>query len=801
MFPTLLAALLLAGLPVAGAGAQRGDDWPTWAHQLGGEFRTAAYESGEWVYRNGIMQAMGPNVDGLYREDYFASIVTGPEGPPPDLRGDVYRHLTYGAFGFDRSTHNGDYELPQDRETWPDFTADLAVLAAQVDDDELFLRFRFTSMPRADAQVATLTFATEGSTPASTPWPNGAGVTSPWATALTLWGTAGQIDSAGGTTSLDGAGGAIRADVDERLWEVRVPLAALPAGPWQLTGGAGLADPDDPTTYWDVPAGRSTADAPGSGANDTSDANVWSLLFAETDDWQHDERHQSDLLAGGDVAGATATLDPQLLRAGTDAAEPARTGRLSRFHVSDADLGDGIARGGGEVPPNPLFVPPPGVDLRDPGVSYTYRNDLQPSFLYVPERCADGGCPMIVWLHGLNNFPFEPFGLFLGIEDLLEERGYILASLLGRGDVSYDGVGELDVLEAVADVGDTYDVDPRRTHVMGLSMGSGGAHKMAARYPDRFATISGFTLSAARELLPNLRHVPHLISHGQEDFFDPGGAQTAPTHDDLSALGYDTVYYDWFEKTHESATFYDIGGPLFDRLDAAVAPTAPAEITFVRPVETQTDMELGLRRDTAYWLRDIVPEDPTATGRVDARSHALPGPLLDPANAERTSVQDAGLDLRSGRGAHVLNRTTPAFTEAGPAANRLTLTTTDLATVTVDTERAGLVLDGLVVDTAGDATRLRFDGADGSETATLDGTATEVEHADGTATVAVPDGDHRVVFAAATSSTAAPSAAPDGDAEQAASDRPLAATGGGSVVLGLALLAGAAGVTNRRRRS
>ncbi len=787
MTATICAGLALGAFPAVGASAAPGDAWPSWSHELGGEFRTAAYESGEWVYRNGIGQAMGPNVDGLYREDYFASIATGPEGPPPDLRGDVYRHVTYGAFGFDRSTHNGDYELPQDRETWPDFTADLAVLAAQVDDDELFLRLRFTSMPRPDAQIATVTFATAGSAPTSTQWPNGAGVSSPWTTALTLWGTDGQLDSAAGTSTLSAAGGAIRTTLDERFWEVRLPLAALPAGPWQLTGGAGLADPAETSTYWDVPSGRSTTAAPGSGANDISDANVWSLLFAETDDWQHDERHQSDLLASGEVGSATAALDVQQLRSGVDTAEAARTGRLSRFFHSAADLGDGIGRSGGSVPTGYPFVPPPGADLRDPAVNFTYRNDLQPALLYVPAACADGGCPLIVWLHGVNNYPFEPFGLFLGIEQLLEERGYILAAALGRGDLFYEGAGELDVLEVIADMRERYDVDPQRTHVMGLSMGSIGSHGLATRYPDRFASMSGFTLGAT-DLLPNLRHVPHLISHGQEDFFDPGARSTAPIYDELSALGYDTVYYDWAMKTHDSSTFYDIGVPLFDRLDASVAPTAPAEITFIRPLDSDDDVALGLIHDTAYWLHDVTSRDAAVPGRVDARSHALSDPLLDPENATRSSTPDAGLELPSGRGAHNLNVTVPAYVDAAAAENRLTVRSEGLAAIGVDTDRAGLVLDGLVVDVAGDGTTLRFDGADGFETATLDGSAVTVAHADGTVSVSVPAGDHVLVFASTGTSPSTGSG----------TDPALATTGGGLAALGAVGIAAAALLRRRR---
>lgn len=780
----LVVALALTVPVAASAGAAPGDPWPTWAPESGGEFRTAAYEAGEWVYRNGIYQAMGPNVDGLYREDYFAAMLTGPELPQED-RDDLYRHLTYGAFGFDRSTHNGDYELPRDRETWPDFTADLAVVRLRVSDDELFVRMRFTSMPRADAQIATLTFATHGDTPAEQAWPNGAGVSSPWEVAVTAWGTAGQVDGPTGTGTLAAVGGDIRASVEDRTWELRLPLEALPPAPWRLTGGAGLADRDDPSTYWDVPAGRATESEPGSGADETADANVWTLLFAEGEDWHHDERVQSDLLASGVVTPASAVVDPARITAGEVAAEEPRTGRLSRFYVSAADLGDGIERSPGQVPPfPPPFVPPPGVDLRDPGVTYTYRNDLQPHFLYVPGACVDGGCPLVVWLHGLNNYPYEPFGLFLGLEDLLEERGYILTSVLGRGDLFYTGVGELDVLEAIEDVTATYDIDARRVHVMGLSMGSDGTHRIATHHPDRVASASGFTLSGYDALLENLRHVPHLLSHGREDFFDPGGQSTGATYDRISGLGYDTVYYDWFEKTHESATFYDIGVPLFDRLDASVAPATPGELSFVRPVDSDTDREFGLVHDRAYWLTGIEAADPTTTGRVYARSFAIEHAPLDPASAERTATEDPGLGLPSGRGAHLLHVTTPAFGDPGPLENRLALELDDLAGLTVQTATAGLDIDGLTVevDAAQDVV-LRFTDAERSAYgATLDGAPHDVVVEGDVVTAEVPSGSHVLVFTAVAPPASAP---PD-----------LPATGGGLAVAALVALAAGA----RRRR-
>ena len=203
-----------------------------------------------------------------------------------------------------------------------------------IDGDDLVVRFLWNAMPRKDAQIATLTFATAGAYTPARPWPRDAKLTSRWQVALTHWGTGAELASASGATR------SVDVRTGDHVTEARVPLNALPAGPWTLTGGAGLGDPASPGRYWTVPVGLATADRPGAGL--ASPTNVWTLLFSEDDPWTFDELHQADELAAGTAGHSTETVDPNLLRArATRAAEP-RTGDHSRMFTSRLADGDGI---------------------------------------------------------------------------------------------------------------------------------------------------------------------------------------------------------------------------------------------------------------------------------------------------------------------------------------------------------------------------------------------------------------------------------------------------------------------------
>src|SRR3954447_23179847 len=248
-------------------------DWPAWKGEPTGIFRTARYDRGEWIYTNGIQQALGANSDGLHRTDYFKA--ADPHGDDPThIPRDIYNAVTYDAFGSHRIAHNGDYQLPTDAAKFPVGTADLAELRLAVKGRDLYVRFLWNSFPRPDAQIATLTFG-DG---APHEWPRNARLSSPWQRALSVWGTGAALAGpAGAETRVD-----VR--VGDHATEARVPLSALPAGTWTLRGGAGLADGGK---YMEVPAGPASDSAPGSGGP-SSPTNVWDLLFANDENWTFD---------------------------------------------------------------------------------------------------------------------------------------------------------------------------------------------------------------------------------------------------------------------------------------------------------------------------------------------------------------------------------------------------------------------------------------------------------------------------------------------------------------------------------
>ncbi|MFT5222329.1 MAG: hypothetical protein ACI867_000628, partial [Glaciecola sp.] len=470
----LAGALFAASTGALPASAAATGDWPAWDGEATGQFRSWVLDDGEFIWTNGIQQARGANVDGLHHEDYWGLLATGGELPITSTT-DAERHLTWGAFGVDRFATDGDAELPVDAEQWPAFTGEAAELRLTTDADEVFLRWTFTSMPRPDAQIATLTFAGQDALPVSSTWPHDAGVSSPWQVAVTTWGTGATVTTGGGdSVDLAGLGGEVR--TGDHTVEVRLPSALLPTGPWSLTGGVGLTDPSDPSRYWEVPAGAASATAPGSGSSILAGSPVWSLLFADDDPWVFTARTEGDLLVGGDVSSVAFTLDPASLVAGRSDAPAPRAGRLARQYSSAFDFGDGITKGDPAQTLGILELPPE-VPLDDVARSFEYTGRLQPYGMLVDAAYHDRteAWPLIVYLHGLNNYYYEPFGTLPNLE-LVGERGYLFAGLLGRGDLSYLGRGELDVREVIVDVAKNYDVDPDRIYLMGHSMGSIGSH-------------------------------------------------------------------------------------------------------------------------------------------------------------------------------------------------------------------------------------------------------------------------------------------------------------------------------------
>jgi len=690
-----------AALVLSACGQSPGNDssnnnaataWAVFDAPPSGRANQGTIVAGEFVGTDEIHFARGANADGLDHEQYYAPGGVPPEPQPAPVEDDdVYRHSTWGAFGTDRAAHNGDYLLPTDLERWPDFTSDLAFFRMEADATDLYLQLRFVSFPAPETQIATVTITPLTATPAVTPWPRNAGIGSSYDMALTIWSTDAELASAGGAaTTLSSLGGAVR--ITNHAFEVRVPLASLPAGPWKIGVGSGLADPADASQYWTVPQGAPTSTSPGTDTASQPGSNVWDLMFTPHDPLFHDDHIQANLLTTGDVSTATVAVQPFVLQARLTLPAPPITGRIAHTYESAFDFGDGIARGSMSTPVIP--VAPATVKPRDPAVSYEYLGGVQPYFAYIPQDYPNTShdWPLVLYMHGLNNYIWEPFGLTLGLEDELEARGYLFASLLGRGDIGFEGRGELDPLEVIAHMSARYRIDPQRIYLMGHSHGGGGQVSIAPRQPDLFAAIAPAQIISTLNNPENLLYMPSIHIAGLGDPIDNGPSAQA-RYDALSALGYDAQLLIYAAKTHENSSIYDALDEIFGIFDRTVRPENPATVIFTRS-GGDFDEELGLLHDGAYWVANMVAINPAADMHITAESFAIAHAPLDPPSATRNNNQPVDTAGPSGRSLGNLSQTTPAFGPNVTVENRAEVTATNLAAVTLNVVRMGLSLGG-----------------------------------------------------------------------------------------------------------
>ena len=675
----IAAALLLA--PAATAAS-----WPTWNGTPTDIFRTGRYDAGEWIYTNGIQQALGANSDGLHRTDYYKA--TDPQGDDPThINRDIYNAVTYDAFGAHRPAHNGDYQLPTDSKAYPVGTADLAELRLAVRGGDLYVRFLWNSFPKPDAQIATLTF---GDGP-SHAWPRNARLSSPWQVALTAWGTGAVLtDAAGRETPVDIQAG-------DHTTEVRVPLAALPTGPWTLRGGAGL---NSGGKYLDVPAGEASSTQPGSGGP-TSPTNVWDLLFADDSPWTFDERHQSDDLANADATADVATVNPDRLSPGARPSSAApRTGDMTRLFSSRWSGGDGLNRYLGlDASGSP---PPPGTPTQGALETWQWTGRLQPYGMHVPARYPRSHTkwPLIVYLHGFANSYDEPFYEPVGLVDEADRQGYLLAAPLERGDWSYRDQGDMDVMEVIQDVERHYRIDRNRIYLMGHSMGGYGTNNLATRHPDLFAAVAPAEGTDSIDLAANLRNVPYFATSSEEDL-DVGAQNAQKMYTALSEAGYDATLLVYDFKIHEYSSIYDHLPQLFRFFAEHRLHPNPPIVTFTRPAgEDRPD--LGLVYDHAYWLSAITAVDAKSPATITATSGAIAHPDPDPSRAERTTQVVFDPNAPSKRSLGQLYTTSPGGGPNLPRTNTLQVQAVNLAAVTVDTVRAHLRLSGLRIQSDSD---------------------------------------------------------------------------------------------------
>jgi dienelactone hydrolase len=143
------------------------------------------------------------------------------------------------------------------------------------------------------------------------------------------------------------------------------------------------------------------------------------------------------------------------------------------------------------------------LDRRVGWVVRGYRSEVdgsvQPYLVRLPDDYdPDAAYPLVVSLHYLEpgltkagwvarqfrqSWSLEPVSLPLR-SPMVELQPF------GRGNNWYRGLGEDDVLQAIAAVKQRYGIDPDRVYLTGGSMGGTGAWHIAARHPELFAAVA-----------------------------------------------------------------------------------------------------------------------------------------------------------------------------------------------------------------------------------------------------------------------------------------------------------------------
>ena len=292
-----------------------------------------------------------------------------------------------------------------------------------------------------------------------------------------------------------------------------------------------------------------------------------------------------------------------------------------RDHMARAELEQAAKAVADVEAGRPLALPTQGL------VESAFYSEIdgspQPYCYYLPKREPPAeGYGMFVFLHGyvghLDKVNWIDYMYSDKLNALAEEHGLIPMLPFGRSNTEFMGVGEVDVLEAIAAMRRFHKIDPRRIFLSGGSMGGSGNYTIACHYPhlvagiapiagrysyylwkdiDR-ATYTGFKriqtdIDYAEALPQSLRNVPAYIFHGGGDYLVKIG-QSRGMSKLLRSLSQPVEYAEFTDGDHWIWGRCFSHPPFQAWLDSTRSPTAPRTVQY----KTYT-----LKYDRAYWLR------------------------------------------------------------------------------------------------------------------------------------------------------------------------------------------------------
>jgi hypothetical protein len=584
------------------------------------------------------------------------------------------------------------------------------------------LAVRITYNAMLDPSLVAATIAL-GSSDKPRAMPHGAGAVAPGQVFVTVHGCAGDLVRAAGGKGLTSKP-LVRTDLRRRQVHVEVPYSAFdPRGKKnvRIAAAAGL---------WDGKANAYLRPDPDKPA-------FFNVAFRGYGPWRITTWHdgaQNAALAAGDISPFFASVDFTKLAArvrddllGTPGGVPS-SGPMDRIHVSHYEPAQGRGNDAGST-----------RECDPPACTYQYSSRLQPYGVYVPHGPAPkDGYGLVLNLHGSggnhNHFETGPPGPYVydfgtgvwpdqarpaGRNEMdtwrmLAEAGRPSIMVLpGARGVSYfyQGLAATDVFEVWADAASHYRLNPRYVVQSGSSMGGFGTYKLASQYPDLYVGAApnigsaGFTTDPsgadpqdATPMLVGLRNVPVLATNNANDPL-VNASWSGRTFETLDSLGYryDQWYFTgpWGIGGH--AEYRDYVRDQFASLMNRPVDRNPRRVSYALN-QAMHQPRWGLTPDHAYWVSGLALRDVAAIrGAVDVISDGIPG--ADPVVGAR---QESAVASATFAPPHT--RVRRGWLEGSPrtARNALRITATNVATIVIDVDRAGITCGAaLAVETDG----------------------------------------------------------------------------------------------------
>lgn len=279
-------------------------------------------------------------------------------------------------------------------------------------------------------------------------------------------------------------------------------------------------------------------------------------------------------------------------------------------------------------------------------VRLAYRDEVDgsPQFCraYLPaDYDAAKKWPLVLQIHGYN--PANPVYVrwwaadsrHSGLDtEFSNHQGIIYMEPHGRGNTTYLGMGDNDIVRVIAEAKRLFNVDEDRVYLTGDSMGGWGTWNVATRHPDLFAAIapvfggSDYHSQMSEEDLAKLSPLNRFFNEKESSWAMADGLLNVPIfvhHGDvdqavnveysrwavrmLQRWGYDVRYHEYPGRIHEALESQNNSGLSIEWFLQHRRNSNPRHVR-IRSAE--------LRNASAYWTRVLQDASPLAFMVVDA---------------------------------------------------------------------------------------------------------------------------------------------------------------------------------------